>query len=91
VTAVVLPDQPDLPVYDRVTSVPFVAALMAAVTGRAPRHEAGTWVWTVTGHDLHPNLTIAALARCASDFAVLQSETVERVVSCVRAVATSPR
>ena len=90
VTAVVLPDQPGLPIYDRVTSVPFVAALMAAVTGRAPRHEAGTWVWTVTNHNPHPDLTVAALARCASDFAVLQSETVERVVSCVRARRLPP-
>jgi hypothetical protein len=90
-TAVVLPDQPGMPIYDRVTSVPFVAALMTAVTGQGPRYDASSWIWTVTSHDLHSNLTVAALARCASDFAILQSETVDRVVSCVRAPATSLR
>ncbi len=37
VDAAVLPDQPGLPAYDRVTSVPYTVAFMTAVTGRAPR------------------------------------------------------
>lgn len=89
VTTVVLPDQPGLPIYDRVTSVPFVAALMTAVTGEAPRHDAHAWVWSVSGPALHPDLTVATLSRCASNFPALQSETVERVVACVRARPTS--
>jgi hypothetical protein len=92
VSTVVLPDQPGLPIYDRVTSVQFVAALMTAVTGQTPVHRASAWVWTVAPRGSpHPNLTVAALSRCASDVAVLQSETVGRAVSCIRAQPTSLR
>jgi len=45
VDEVVLPDQPDLPAYDQVTSVPFTVAFMTAVIGRAPVRQAGAWVW----------------------------------------------
>ena len=39
VDAVVLPDQPGLAPYDRVTSVPYTVAFLTAVTGRPPaRH-----------------------------------------------------
>ncbi len=92
VTSVVLPAQPDLPIYDRVTSVQFVVAVMTAVTGQAPLHHADAWVWTVANPaDPRPKLTVAALARCASDFTLLQSETVGRVVSCVRSASASLR
>ncbi len=46
VTMVVLPDQPGLAPYDRVTWVPFAVGLMTAATGRAPVRQAGAWVWT---------------------------------------------
>ena len=46
VAEAVLPDQPGMPVYDRVTSVPHVVAFMTAVTGRVPVRTHGSWVWT---------------------------------------------
>jgi hypothetical protein len=80
VDTVVVPNQPGLPLYERVTSVPFVAALLTAVTGQAPVDRDGAWVWT----DVHAGTTSArtgldSLARCASDPALLQSEPVDRV------------
>jgi hypothetical protein len=51
VTTVILPDQPSLPQYDRVSSVPAAAALITAATGHHPIHQAGALVWTgVTVH-----------------------------------------
>jgi hypothetical protein len=51
VTVVVLPDQPTLPQYDRVSSVAATAALITAATGHHPTHQAGALVWTgVTVH-----------------------------------------
>ena len=46
VTGAVLPDQPGLAAYDRVTSVPYTVAFLTAVTGRAPTRRAGSWVWS---------------------------------------------
>jgi len=46
VDTAVLPDEPGLPAYDRVTSVPYTVAFMTAVTGRAPQRVAGSWIWT---------------------------------------------
>ena len=45
VTEVVLPDQPDLPLYDRPLSVTTAGAAMAAATGQLPRHQDQAWVW----------------------------------------------
>lgn len=45
VTMVVIPDQPDLPIYDRISSVTTAAALVTAATGRQPVHQANAWVW----------------------------------------------
>ena len=51
VTTVVLPDQPSLPQYDRVGSVPAAAALITAATGHHPIRQADALVWTgVTVH-----------------------------------------
>jgi hypothetical protein len=48
---VVLPDQPSLPQYDRVSSVPAAAALITAATGHHPIRQADALVWTgVTVH-----------------------------------------
>jgi hypothetical protein len=62
----VLPDQPDLPAYDQVTSVPYTVAFMTAVTGRAPVQVAGSLVWPVTIARLPTGAgpTPAALAAC---------------------------
>ncbi len=66
VDEVVLPAQPGLPAYDQVTSVPYTVALLTAVTGRAPRLQAGSWVWPHAARDLPtgPGPTPAALAAC---------------------------
>ncbi len=45
VTTVVLPDQSDLPAYDRVASVTAMTALISAATGETPVRTADAWVW----------------------------------------------
>ena len=40
VTMVVIPDQPNLPIYERIDSVTAAAALITAATGRQPVHQA---------------------------------------------------
>ena len=66
VTGAVLPDQPGLPAYDRVTSVPFTVAFVTAVTGRAPVRRQGSWVWDgiARGTPVGPGPTPAAVAAC---------------------------
>jgi hypothetical protein len=44
-TTVVLPDQPKLPPYDQVASLPKMAALISAATGVRPVFAASAWVW----------------------------------------------
>ncbi len=47
VTMVVIPDQPSsLPVYYKVPSETYAAALMTAATGQAPTYQAHAWVWS---------------------------------------------
>jgi hypothetical protein len=46
VTMVVIPDQPDLPAYERIRSVTQAAALVSAATGQRPVHQADAWVWS---------------------------------------------
>ena len=62
----VLPDQPGLPAYDQVTSVPYTVAFMTAVTGRAPHLQARSWVWDHAASDLPtgPGPTPSAVAAC---------------------------
>lgn len=50
VTMVVIPDQPALPPYYRVRSVPAAAALISAATGTVPVHQADAWVWSGVEH-----------------------------------------
>ena len=49
VTMVVIPDQPGLPSYEQVRSVPSSVALMTAAIGERPVHQANAWVWTGVG------------------------------------------
>lgn len=92
VTTVVVPDQSDLPVYDQVTSVPFVVGLMTAVVGRAPIHQADAWVWDGVGAGQRPSTSSTRkLAACTSDPTVLHKEAVVRVIACILGrSATSP-
>lgn len=89
VTMVVIPDQSRLPLYDRITSVPFAVALMTAATGQKPVHQADAWVWSGVNHDHSPPIGAAGLSRCASDAAALRAESVDDVVSCVLAGGTT--
>ncbi|MGO8871037.1 MAG: hypothetical protein ACLQPH_06465 [Acidimicrobiales bacterium] len=67
VTMVVIPDEPGLATYDRVTSVPYAVALMTAATGQAPVRQQGAWVWTGLTHagaPVHP--TVEAFSQCVA-------------------------
>ena len=52
VDAAVVPDDPWLPPYDRVTSVPYAVAFLTAATGHAPQRVAGSWTWSHVSTDL---------------------------------------
>jgi hypothetical protein len=87
VDTAVLPDQPGLAAYDRVTSVPFTVAFLTAVTGRAPARVAGSWVWARTSSDLPagPGPAPAAVDACVSLGADGSPASMERVAACVLA------
>jgi hypothetical protein len=79
VTTVVIPDQPDLPTYDQIQSVPYAAALVSAATGRRPVYQSQAWVWTGLdgdGGQASPSVasslpTAAGLARCLASSGVV--------------------
>jgi hypothetical protein len=88
VTGVVLPDQPGLPAYDRVTSVPYTVAFVTAVVGRGPVRQAGSWVWKgidrapVAG----PGPSPASVNACTPPGTGGSIAAVERVAACVLAL-----
>lgn len=85
VTTVVLPDQPALPAYDQVASVPEMAALVTAATGEAPERVAGAWVWSHVDTVRPPGYPDAAWMRgCTSG---RSAADVEHVARCVLAGA----
>ena len=86
-TGVVLPDEPGLAPYDRVTSVPYTVAFVTAVLGRAPAYRAGSWVWTAVegGTPTGPGPTPAALAGCVALGSDGSPAAVARVAACVLA------
>ena len=83
----VLPDQPGLPAYDRVTSVPYTVAFLTAVTGRGPARVAGSLVWPVAAADLPTGAgpTPAALAACEALGADGSAAALDREVACILA------
>ena len=83
----VLPAQPGLPAYDQVTSVSYAVAFLTAVTGRAPRLQAGSWVWPDAARDLPtgPGPTPAALAACEQLGVSGSSAAIGREAACVLA------
>ena len=87
VDLVVVPDQPDLPPYDRVTSVPFTVAFVTAVTGRPPERVAGSLVWPVDVAALPtgPGPTPADLDACVALGDTGSPAGVDRVSSCILA------
>jgi hypothetical protein len=86
VTMVVIPDQNDLPPYDRISSVVSAAALITAATGAPPVHQAQAWVWTGVdraGRSVVP--PTAAFAGCTAGEATSGTVPVERATACVLA------
>ena len=84
VTKVVLPDQPGLPAYDRVGSVPLAAALVTAATGQLPTKQADAWIWNDVDQPIHAALpSTASLVGCVAGSGQELPGTVERVVRCV--------
>jgi len=88
VDGVVLPDEPGLPAYDRVTSVPYTVAFVTAVVGRAPVRQAGSWVWggIAAGTPSGPGPTPAALEACVAAGATGTTAAVGQVASCTLAL-----
>ena len=83
---VVIPDQPDLPTYDQISSVTSAAALITAATGQPPVHQSDAWVWTGVGHahalcrSSRPRLT-----RCTTGVASRGVAAVRQATACVLA------
>jgi hypothetical protein len=50
VTMIVLPDQPNLPPYERAPHLITTVALLTAATGQRPIHQADAWVWSKLSH-----------------------------------------
>jgi len=67
VTRVVLPDQPELPAYDRPFSPVAAAGLITAALGHAPDIQAHAWVWSVAGEGT-PAVVVStsAFAHCTT-------------------------
>jgi hypothetical protein len=84
VTTIVVPDQAHLPIYDQVASVPFVVALMTAVVGRPPVHQADAWVWPdVSRHPWPATWSTRSLSVCASNPDRVADEPVTTLIACV--------
>jgi len=90
VDTVVLPDQPELPEYDQVASVPDMAALITGATGLRPTHSANAWVWNGVGR-VTP-LTAPTAQRftgCTDGIGTTGRGTVDHVVNCMLVPATA--
>jgi hypothetical protein len=89
VTMVVIPDQTELPAYERIRSVTHAAALMTAATGELPIHQADAWVWT--GIDrAHPSAppTTGSLSECTAGLTYRGVPAVEKATACVLAAGS---
>jgi hypothetical protein len=84
VTMVVVPDQPGLPLYDRIPSVTLAAALMTAAVGEKPVHQDGAWVWSGVGHLVaSPHTAPSDVAACVHGLSNRGTAAVEAATSCV--------
>jgi hypothetical protein len=67
VTTVVVPDQPDLPVYEQGRSPAYAAGLLTAALGTAPAYVDRAWVWSSVGSAPAPTpVPAAAFDRCTT-------------------------
>ena len=87
VDTVVLPDQPDMPAYDQVTSVAYTVGFMTAVTGRAPVRVAGSWVWGRASSNLPvgPGPAPSAVDSCVAPGSGGTPAVLRQVAACVLA------
>lgn len=84
VTRVVVPDQPELPTYDRGRSVSYAVGLFTATLGRLPRFERRAWVWRGGA----PAGAVAAVpeatfGRCVGTASADSRSAVARTARCV--------
>ena len=86
VTMVVIPDQPHLPIYDRIPSVTSAAVLMTAAIGQPPVHQSDAWVWTGVdrAHSVVP-VDGATVTRCTTGVASRGVVAVHQATTCVLA------
>jgi hypothetical protein len=87
VDRIVLSDQPGLPSYDRVSSVPYTVAFVTAVTGRVPVRRGGAWVWSDASRSLPagPGPTPAGLAACVARGGGGSPTEIRQVARCAEA------
>ncbi len=84
VTIVVIPDQPELPAYDRIRSVTRAAALITAATGERPAHQAGAWVWTGVDRTAPAmGVTGARFSHCTNGVASRGVAAVDHATRCL--------
>jgi hypothetical protein len=91
VTTIVVPDQPELPAYERIRSVTEAATLVTAATGEPPGLESDAWVWSgvrralVTRHPVSP-----AVARCTTGLSFRGAHPVRAASACALASIAPP-
>lgn len=87
VTMVVIPDQPNLPSFDRVNSMLWAVGLITAATGQRPAHRASAWQWSAVNKAGPPAVpTDAAFTGCTLGLAT-GGAAIDRMNSCVLAAA----
>jgi hypothetical protein len=85
---VVIPDEPGLPIYDQVISVPTAATLVTAATGERPLHQANAWVWTAVDRRRPTGVpSTAALGSCTSRVPPSGTAAVESATACALAAS----
>ncbi len=86
VTTVVVPDQPELPAYERIRSVTVAATLMTAATREPPELRSGAWVWTSVRTAVATSSAVSPLiARCTLHISYRGAPAVRSATSCALA------
>ncbi|MGO8871038.1 MAG: hypothetical protein ACLQPH_06470 [Acidimicrobiales bacterium] len=86
-TLVVIPDQPELPAYDRGNDTAYVVALMTAALGEAPRYVARAWTWPVGASPAGPLVVPPEAQRSCVGDADFPSGPPDTVPDCVLAAS----
>jgi hypothetical protein len=64
VTMVVIPDQPELPLYQQGFHTAYAVGLITAVLGAGPRYQARAWTWAVGSRSPAVDIAPAAFQAC---------------------------